>query len=346
MKHLAKLENLRELFYYLASIDIEYRKSLSLDSNLTFGIEIEFSNLTFDEIMSKYVTNMLPNYIKSNDIKNKSKYFLYKFESSVDLYNSGCEIVSSIMHDNEKDWNKLAKVCYFLKQENAKITNLCAGHIHIGAHLLTEIEHFITLIKLWLVYEPIIFYFGYGEDIKPRKLIYTYAMSINFNDLKNIDKLKDDCAFIKDFLNILTSNLKGYYRNVCLNLDNIKNVILPRTSENTSKYKDTIEFRNPNGTLKPSIWQNNINFFTKMIMAIINNKIDLEYLNYRFNNLNYNNNIDSFNNIHIADAIELADIIFNDEIDKFYFLKQYFKLFDYVKTPKKVRKIMETRKYK
>ena len=105
--------------------------------------------------------------------------------------------------------------------------------------------------------------------------------------------------------------------------------------------RNTIEFRCPNGTIDEVIWQNNINFFARLMEAIANNKIDLDYLDKRFNNLVLNNNIDSFNNIYIHDTLELADIIFDKDIDKLYFLKQYFKLFQEYMPSKKLEKIMK-----
>ena len=44
--------------------------------------------------------------------------------------------------------------------------------------------------------------------------------------------------------------------------------------------KKRIEFKYPNGTINPVVIQNNINFFIKLVISIIENKIDVENLDY------------------------------------------------------------------
>ena len=38
----------------------------------------------------------------------------------------------------------------------------------------------------------------------------------------------------------------------------------------------TIEFRSSNGTLNEIIWQNNVNFFTKMLLSCASDNFDIE----------------------------------------------------------------------
>jgi len=336
-KLIEKTKEIRPLLYYLESIDIEYRNTLNLPNELTFGVEIEFDRLRYETVEYLFLEHLLPSFLTGKYYKkNEEEYktWIYTEEQTIDPY-YGCEIDSSILIDDKKCWNELRIMCNDLKNFNAKISPKCAGHIHIGSHILTKYEDYETLIKIWLVYEPIIYRFGYGMDTKPRESIHRFARSMNYKPLKEIDKVKKDKFFLYEILNILCYiENDDYNRNYGINLLNIN-------PEIGFDYRNTIEFRNPNGTLEPNIWQNNVNFFSKMLLAIANNKIDLDYLNYRFHNLASNHNIDSFNNIHIKDAIELSDIIFDDELDKMYFLKQYFKLFEGVRLPKKLQKIMK-----
>ena len=44
--------------------------------------------------------------------------------------------------------------------------------------------------------------------------------------------------------------------------------------------------------------------------------------------MRYNRMLSGFDNIRMDKALKLADMIFLNDIDKFYFLKQYLKLFN------------------
>ena len=62
--------------------------------------------------------------------------------------------------------------------------------------------------------------------------------------------------------------------------------------------------------------------------SIINNKIDVSYINDRFRNRELISDIGLFNNFKYDDALELADMIFDNELDRYYFLKQLYKLYN------------------
>lgn len=48
--------------------------------------------------------------------------------------------------------------------------------MHFGAHVLgNNYDNWLTLIKIWAIYERIIYNFYYGEDNLPRKCISFYA---------------------------------------------------------------------------------------------------------------------------------------------------------------------------
>ena len=95
----------------------------------------------------------------------------------------------------------------------------------------------------------------------------------------------------------------------------------------------TIEFRCPNGTLNPVIWQNNINTVTKLMLAARNKKIDEDFLDYKLEK-----EPDKFT--LLPKALELADIIFDNDLDKMYFLKQYKKDFSFIEEKKEKTKVM------
>ena len=100
----------------------------------------------------------------------------------------------------------------------------------------------------------------------------------------------------------------------------------------------TIEFRNPNGCLNPIIWQNNVNFFTRLLMYCSRSDFDMDKVLKRKKEEIY------FNNYHKAffeQAVELADMIFDNNLDKINFLKQYFKNF---KVSKNIRSFTKAKR--
>ena len=116
--------------------------------------------------------------------------------------------------------------------------------------------------------------------------------------------------------------LVGNDRNYGINFKNLK-----RAYKNNGQYLNTIEVRCPNGTLDPTVWQNNINFFVKLFNYAKNDNYDTKLINERINLSNYPRRIDDaptvFGIKNISKAEELSDLIFNDDLDKEYFIKQY-----------------------
>ena len=81
----------------------------------------------------------------------------------------------------------------------------------------------------------------------------------------------------------------------------------------------------PNGTAEEIIWQNNVNMFVHLLKAQIN-KDELAYIK---NEINYIMeecfNYEYYNYIDPRKAFLFADIIFDNNLDKTNFLKQYIK---------------------
>ena len=93
--------------------------------------------------------------------------------------------------------------------------------------------------------------------------------------------------------------------------DKIFDVSFAKVMKAKYAYDNRIEFRIPNGTLKEEIWQNYINFFVKFLIAC-KKELDVEEVVYKINNNEHS-------------AIELADYVFEDNIDKDNFLIQTLK---------------------
>jgi len=244
---------------------------------------------------------------------------LWEFGYDDSLF-EGIEVISPILTDNEQTWKDIKQVCDLMKN-NGKISTYCGGHIHVGAHIFdASIDAFLNFVKLWSVYENIIFRFCYGEYLSPRPKILDYAEPQLINFFEEYMELKDednlDIKRVIEFIN--------YGRNQAVNFSNVSN-------PSGYQKENTIEFRCPNGTLEPVIWQNNINLLVNLLMYSNSLRYDDDIIIERKNRLEFviNNDeevyLDMYNEIYLEQALEFADLIFKTNYDKIYFLRQYVK---------------------
>lgn len=316
-------QNINNLLWELSQFYITYRPSLNLDESKKFGIEIEY-----EEALQSQVTKAIADLYKNNFLKRQDTLWLNKKDSSVHkqtptgLY--GGEINSPILHDSQQTWSEVVIITNILKHSKATSTPKTALHIHVDQSILgTSLTTWLNFIKLWIIYEPIIYRFCYGE----------YPTNRN-----NLEKY---FAFSKDYYLI---QLKAFGLETCSNLDtlltrikkgkyfgiNFENVNL---SDTTNK-KNTIELRIPNGTFEPIIIQNTVYFFIKLLISA--SKLSPNLLNQKISTLRPYQTIDT-SNIDVYAALELSDLIFDNNYDKFRFLRQYIKSYEISQEYKKVR---------
>ena len=337
MKYDDAVEFIRRLREYKLAL----RDTLGLDENLTFGLEIEFENLIFqynELICELSELDLLPStfYSESNlkslsDYKKKNKLWdigmspdkyldidpkeVFNWSVSRDLsLNNGAEITSPILVDKAEHWKDLKTVCD-LASKFGEISTHSAGHVHVGTQVLgAEKKPWLNFLRLWSAYENVIYRFGYNEYLtkhknisycKPiSKMIFNAYAFFGGNFDRMLNYLSDSRSYAVNFQNVTLSDGK----------------VIPFS---------TLEFRNPNGTLDPVIWQNNVNFFIKLLRYCKSDRFNEDNVNYRLKQRNkYSNDFESYNHIFTEQAIELADMIFNNNLDKIYFLRQYIKDFD------------------
>lgn len=290
-----------DLIKFLLSFSIPYRNYLNIPSNVTFGIEIEFTKARFD-------------FVKCYLEKNKEKWHLDTEERIQkrlfgNLY--GGEAVSPIFVDKSDTWHEIKDLCLALKQMHAKINDYCGGHIHIGSQIMENNKvYYLKLIKLWTIYEHVIYRFAFGNYNRGRKGIPLYAPPVRNEFYQKMSNL-NSCAQMKKFnyIHLLKSSVLSDYHGI-------------HFFDVGNKKKDTIEVKCPNGTLSEQIWQNNINFFVKFFLAsktcgesFLEDKLKkYEYISYR-----------EYANVYLDLALELSDLIFDNNLDKLCFLKQYLK---------------------
>lgn len=281
---------------------IQYRNCLNLPSDVTFGVEIEYENIPTDT-----VTWLIYQERQLNE--NLNKWFS-KREPDLSEYNNiilknmNGEISSPILMDNINAWNDLKIILNMLEKNSAIVTSKCGGHINIGAHILgNNQEYWKNFLLLWTLYYKEICKFSSGEFINLRKrrkgvldnsyILLSKQAEFIFGKYGNIGSfLIDNC----DFLFSSKYDIS---------------IPIPGILSDSIKEENRIEFRLPNATLKEEIWQNYINFFAKFVLAC-RKELDAEKILYKIKNKE-------------SSAVELANYVFDDDIDKEYFLIQTLK---------------------
>lgn len=298
------------LIHELKDFYIPYRDSLDLPSYVTFGCEIEFKMLGYDDL---YKLNFV-------DENNAATYFLkeqgydYNYEVE-DEVNDHIELISPVLTDSKDTWDELENILEFIKNNDGNVIckngiyelPSCGSHIHVGKNMFNDNSTaWLNFFKLWYLYEDIIFKFTNGEYYKLRPSAKNKACKINnicmkiLNDYSFFNQI-DISYLINNKINCINFNQANITRRIINPFENNK--------------ANTIEFRNPNGSLNKVIWQNNVNFFTKILCSISSTNFDVEKLNYLF-----------LNRSEISE-FSLCDLVFNEDFDKYCFLRQYYKDF-------------------
>ena len=285
--------------------DFEYRKSLNIPSDITYGIEIEFSNanrlVIANRLLELFNEGKL---IKPWNVKeDKSLYSDFTNFS----YETG-EATSDILTDKEVCWDEIELVCDEIIKNGGMVNSKCAGHIHIGANILEDnLKYYIRFAKLWTIYEDIILRFSAGSSEKVRDGVFKYAKS-NVPVFKHIGLFEDGLRDFEKFKYAYSTS-----KHLAVSLRNL----------DPKRPIKTIEVRCPNGTLDHGIWQNNINFFIKFLLACKDDLKDWERINAEFI---IEKDLESDVIFDYEKAKKLSDFIFSDEVDKENFLKQYIKI--------------------
>lgn len=295
--------DLQELINRLEEYYLTLRDKLGLGYETTFGFEIEF-----EDAMKERIEKRLADYF--------GQFQEEAWVIAKDL-TCGFEVRTDILIDNKRNWQDIKEVCKIVNKD-AFISSKCGGHIHIGAQTIgSNLNTWLNFLKIWSTYENIIFRFTSGEFLatRPNAILYATPLSNTFWEIYN--KALQEGLSVNEIIKTL-----GKKRNA-INFLNVNNL------ESFDHY-NTIEFRCPNATLNPVIWQNNLNLFTKLIMRC-KSEVDSLLIDKRHDELVKNgipDNLKLYNEtINLRQALEFCDLIFTNNLDKVYFLKQYLKSF-------------------
>lgn len=296
-----KAKDLRMFIALLDDYYLSMRNDLGLDSSISFGVELEFEHAIRNKI--------------EEEIRNLHFDDEWKIVNDISLI-EGAEIDSPILYDKAKNWKELEEVCSVV-QNYASICDKAGGHVHVGAHILDrEKDTWLRLLRLWSTYENVLFRFSYGERLTARPSLSTYSPPIAELINEKWNSFQYDSLYSILFNLSIRRDRAVNFNNVCA----LSDEFLPR---------NTIEFRCPNGTLDPVIWQNNVNLFTKMLLAIKNHSYDESIVEKR-HDLNSNElmKLEWYDEVYLQPSLELADLVFDNNLDKINYLKQYLKSFE------------------
>lgn len=304
---LSELNNksLDEYFDYLNKQQLYYRDSLSLQEFVTFGIEIEYE---------KFKREKADNYT----IRTLKKWHS-KDDSTLKV---GGEVTSPILTDSLTAWKELRKICNYLRKNKVYTKGNAGGHIHVGSHIMNaDLEAWRCFLKTYMIYENELVYFLNGEDKLARKSASEYVKLVSETYYKRLDDINE------------ARDLSELYYAIILSKKNALSFFYTKLKSTHRDAYNTVEFRSPNSSVNELIWQNNINTVTKLMLAARNKRIDEDFLDYKLEK-----EPDKFT--LLPKALELADIIFDNDLDKMYFLKQYKKDFSFIEEKKEKTKVM------
>ncbi len=259
------------------------RKVIDKRIYIPYGLEIEAENISFD----------LGKRLFEHKVNEE-----WTIGTDRSLMNCGLELSSPVLPNNKEPiikLKKIAKTLSFLKPtfEHASLQL----NFSVSEEMQSSI---VPLLKMFYVYQDIIYRFSTGVDDKLRSIVDICAFPLLIKDrLTRVDEILINNKFLGVSLKTLTKNKK----------DSIK----------------AIEFRTPNGTDHFYLWMNYIVFFSSFLTCIKNKTYDREYINYLFNEIVYDaNHLENSVKIDERKAIEFANFIYKDEIEKECFYTQYF----------------------
>lgn len=298
--HVLRGLDLRELLFEIEKCRLKYADTLRLPKEVTFGVEIEYEKVSRDKV-NRFIKRNLDTWI------SKGEYSLL----------SGGELNSPKMTDKYENWQELKQVCDFLKRKGADTRHNAGGHIHIGSNILkSDIKAWQIFSKIYMLYESVLFRFLYGDKLNGRHEILDFAYPIADYIYFNLENI-NNAECMQDIRKIFPDN-----KLVALNTKHIdfKSDISPN---------NTLEFRSPNSSTNAIIWQNDINALAKMVVTSSLKIVDEDFLDYKINHdfLPYSGNEYLYSVIDLKKVLEFVDLIFDNNIDKIYFLRQYFKNF-------------------
>lgn len=163
---------------------VTYRSKLTLPEKENFGIEIELESVKFDEVKRLVKNQFGPSWqVKTDDSLNMGE---------------NAEIVSPVLNNTKQTWLLIKKMGKLLNHLNPSYNN-CSFQINYDGSLLPSVEDKVRFLKLYAMYEDIIYRFSKGEDKTYRESLDMYASPIILS-LKDYSRICDDETLLANYI--------------------------------------------------------------------------------------------------------------------------------------------------
>lgn len=284
------------LLFSLANFQLYFRHTISLPANLSYGLEIEFVSLMLQK------ASFFIQYFRNWNVAEEERNIITFLKNGI-LF--GGEVTTPKCFDQSKYWQDIEEVLQFLKINGAEINDFCGGHIHIGKNILEDNHLYLErFIKLWIIFENVIYRFGNRFSTSGRTY-QSHAARICGPALYAYLDYHTKALHINHFF-----RERKYFKLSSLSFSDFQ------------RLDGTIEFRNPDGTLDSEIWQTRVLFFAFLLLSVKNEQNDFDAIERMIRS--YNADACSYQNFAQFDfdqSLFLADFIFHNNLDKAMFLK-------------------------
>lgn len=267
----------------LINSPMEFRSKLTLPYKANFGLELELDKVDLSEVRELVGRNIGGDFSVKND------------KSLTTGMNA--EINTPVLHNSKATWELLKRMGELLKKINASY-DCCSFQVNFDGSLLPSVEDRVKFLKIYAMYEDIVYRFSKGEDLSYRDSLEEYASPIILT-LKGVLSINND-AVVEMF-----SNQKRY--GICFK----------------SRDCDLIEFRTPNMTDNVCLWQNYVTFFYYLLNLVHSGKINMREVDEYINSYSRIYILENYEKEKEEKALQLSKKLFCNSTDRINFMHQY-----------------------
>lgn len=267
----------------LINSPMEFRSKLTLPHKANFGLELELDKVDLLEVRELVGRNIGGDFSVKND------------KSLTTGMNA--EINTPVLRNSKATWELLKRMGELLKKINASYDR-CSFQVNFDGSLLPSVEDRVKFLKIYAMYEDIVYCFSKGEDSTYRDSLEEYASPIILT-LKGVLSINND-AVVEMF-----SNQKRY--GICFK----------------TKDCDLIEFRTPNMTDNVCLWQNYVTFFYYLLNLVHSGKINMREVDEYISNYSRIYILENYEKEKEEKALQLSKKLFCNSTDRINFMHQY-----------------------
>lgn len=267
----------------LINSPMEFRSKLTLPHKANFGLELELDKVDLLEVKELVGRNIGGDFSVKND------------KSLTTGMNA--EINTPVLRNSKATWELLKRMGDLLKKINASYDR-CSFQVNFDGSLLPSVEDRVKFLKIYAMYEDIVYRFSKGEDSTYRDSLEEYASPIILT-LKGVLSINND-AVVEMF-----SNQKRY--GICFK----------------SRDCDLIEFRTPNMTDNVCLWQNYVTFFYYLLNLVHSGKINMREVDEYISSYSRIYILENYEKEKEEKALQLSKKLFCNSTDRINFMHQY-----------------------